>query len=226
MRWPWAMTVAQSTEARCYIYISCSVCAAFFSTLLYANEIHWGVKYCSGRIPVSQLGSEETNAPTVADVATSCLTWQWGLKMLQQNTFGTFPHKQDVLFKTRGQNNLKMASELNETGFFLYAHESITAVLFTPPLNQTSRCRNAFGKDVRICETTTTTCGSITSPGLFSWEPTIKRRGMFFNGIHTAPNQQSARSQSCPQRKLKGGFMIAGMIQHLPGFSVFPIRWF
>lgn len=84
------------------IYFMLRKCS-FFSTLLYGNEIHWGVKYCSGRIPISQFRSEETNASTVADVAISCLTWRWGLETPQQNILTLWPsptqhtHTQDSL---------------------------------------------------------------------------------------------------------------------------------
>lgn len=126
----WAMT-AQLAGGHCSI--SCCVSLAF--SLLYGNEIHWGVKYSSGHIPISHLRSDETNASTVTDVAVSCLTWQQCLKTLQENTFST---KTGYPFKTWMHQSENVPSF--QWDRFLYAHESITALVSIHPLNQTPRC--------------------------------------------------------------------------------------
>lgn len=164
----------------------------FFSILLYGNEIHWGVKYCSGRIPISQFRSEETNASTVADVAISCLTWQRGLKTLQQNSVA-FSYANRMSFK-----DLNTASSEDGLSFkwdiFSYVHESITTVLSIHPLNQTPRCWNAFGKNVKNLWNNNS-MWFCCEPRFIFLRADYPAEKTVFNAIHTAPNRQSWTSE-------------------------------
>lgn len=126
------------------IYFMLRKCG-FFSPLLYGNEIHWGAQYCSGRIPISQSRSGETNASTVADVTISCLTWQRGLETWQQNSVA-FSYTNRMSFKvlnaTYSENGLSFKWDT-----FQYAHESITT-LSVLPLNQTPHANMRLEKNM------------------------------------------------------------------------------
>lgn len=127
--------------------------------------------------------------------------------------FGFSLYKQDILY--RPECFIIWNGPLLKWDIFSYAHESITAMLSIHPLNQTPRCWNAFGENVKICETTTI-CGSVANPVVFFRELTIKQRGMFLMGF-TLHQTSSHGRQSCPQWNLRG-YMIAGMMQHSSGY--------
>lgn len=143
-----------------------------------------------GLFPFSHLRSEENKALTVANVAISCLTWQSGLETQQQNIFWPFSTKKHTLFAE--------AQNVRRRNLPLICKNKIKNVAFpeqwsTHPVNPSLRCWNAFEN----------VCGNLGENNMRSCckscfilrRMTIKQRAMFFNRLHTAPDQQSHISE-------------------------------